>query len=258
MESIRVLPYGTTRSRVTPNYALITPDTHIVSPLVHWRNAKAVVHIAPEMGARFTQYTALLEADAVSGSPGKDVERFIFMLEGSATLSVAGKTSALTKGCYAYLPTNMEHAITTGKGADSPVARLAVFEKEYRPGAGEPPELYVGNENDVNGDVYQGDSALRLKTLLPIAPSFDLAVNLFAYDSGGHLPQVEIHVMEHGLLMLQGTGIYRLADEWFPVQAGDVIWMASYCPQWFVAMGKSPARYLYYKDIHRDCLSEKP
>jgi (S)-ureidoglycine aminohydrolase len=63
--------------------------------------------------------------------------------------------------------------------------------------------------------------------------------------------------MEHGLLMLDGTGVYRLDDDWFPVQAGDVIWMASFCPQWFVAMGKQPARYLYYKDIHRDRLNEK-
>jgi (S)-ureidoglycine aminohydrolase len=84
-----------------------------------------------------------------------------------------------------------------------------------------------------------------------------MAVNIFTYDPGGHLPQVEIHVMEHGLLMLEGTGVYRLGDEWFPVQAGDIIWMASYCPQWFVAMGKTPARYLYYKDLHRDRLSER-
>jgi (S)-ureidoglycine aminohydrolase len=32
--------------------------------------------------------------------------------------------------------------------------------------------------------------------------------------------------------------------------------MASYCPQWFVAMGKRPARYLYYKDVNRDALLE--
>ena len=37
-----------------------------------------------------------------------------------------------------------------------------------------------------------------------------------------------------------------------PVKAGDVIWMASYCPQWFVAMGKTPASYIYYKDVNRD------
>jgi (S)-ureidoglycine aminohydrolase len=38
------------------------------------------------------------------------------------------------------------------------------------------------------------------------------------------------------------------------VAAGDVIWMAPYCPQWFVAMGKSPASYLYYKDVNRAAL----
>ena len=36
-----------------------------------------------------------------------------------------------------------------------------------------------------------------------------------------------------------------------PVRQGDVIWMAPFCPQWFVAMGKSPASYLYYKDVNR-------
>jgi (S)-ureidoglycine aminohydrolase len=60
--------------------------------------------------------------------------------------------------------------------------------------------------------------------------------------------------MEHGLLMLSGQGVYRLEDSWYPVAAGDVIWMAPYCPQWFVAMGKSPASYLYYKDVNRAAL----
>ncbi len=62
---------------------------------------------------------------------------------------------------------------------------------------------------------------------------------------------VEIHVMEHGLLMLEGGGIYRLGESWYPVGAGDFIWMAPYCPQWFGALGKTPARYLIYKDWNR-------
>ena len=32
------------------------------------------------------------------------------------------------------------------------------------------------------------------------------------YDPGAALSMVEIHVMEHGLLMLEGGGIYRLGD----------------------------------------------
>ena len=54
--------FGATRSRVSRNYALITPDTHVSSPLVGWERATAMVHISPALGARFTQYTAILQA----------------------------------------------------------------------------------------------------------------------------------------------------------------------------------------------------
>jgi (S)-ureidoglycine aminohydrolase len=33
-----------------------------------------------------------------------------------------------------------------------------------------------------------------------------------------------------------------------------VIWMASYCPQWFGALGKMPSKYLIYKDVNRHSL----
>ena len=88
--------------------------------------------------------------------------------------------------------------------------------------------------------------------LLPEHVAFDLAMNIFTYQPGATLPFVETHIMEHGLLMLRGQGIYRLDGDYHPVKAGDVIWMAAYCPQWFVAMGKRPASYIYYKDVNRD------
>src|SRR5665213_843594 len=50
------------------------------------------------------------------------------------------------------------------------------------------------------------------------------------------------------LMMLEGGGIYRLGEHWYPVTAGDFIWMAPYCPQWFGALGKTPVKYLIYKD----------
>jgi len=257
MEPIRSLPFGTTHSRVTSQYALLTPDTHVSSSLVGWQNASAVIHISPEMGARFTQYTAVLEPGAASASPGNGIERFIFVLGGTIHLSVDEKEHDLAAGQFAFIPADTQHQISTAEKASAAAARLAVFEKRYQPGQSSAPPAGVGHERDFRGEPFQGDPALRLQTLLPVDPAFDMAINIFTYDAGAHLPQVEIHVMEHGLLMLDGTGVYRLGDDWFPVQAGDVIWMASYCPQWFVAMGKKPARYLYYKDIHRDRLSEK-
>ena len=61
---------------------------------------------------------------------------------------------------------------------------------------------------------------------MPDGPAYDFAVNTMTYDPGAALSMVEIHVMEHGLLMLEGGGIYRLGDSWYPVEAGDFIWMA--------------------------------
>ena len=86
---------------------------------------------------------------------------------------------------------------------------------------------------------------------MPDGPAWDFAVNTMTYAPGAALSQVEIHVMEHGLLMLEGGGIYRLGDHWYPVTTGDFIWMAPYCSQWFGAIGKTPAKYLIYKDWYR-------
>ena len=47
-------------------------------------------------------------------------------------------------------------------------------------------------------------------------PAFDFAVNTMTFQPGATLPMVEIHVMEHGLLMLEGGGIYRLDDAGTP------------------------------------------
>ena len=60
------------------------------------------------------------------------------------------------------------------------------------------------------------------------------------YAPAAELPQVEIHYMEHGLLMLSGSGPYLLGDSTYPVQAGDFIWMAPFCPQFFQADPSTP------------------
>jgi (S)-ureidoglycine aminohydrolase len=249
--------FGSTRSRIRPNYALVTPDTHVPSPLIGWENATAFVHISPELGARFLQYTALLTTGAKSAIPLETVQRLIFVNEGDVSVDCADgakrRHTALTTGGFAYFPAGVAHVISTTNSA-----RLTVFEKVYQPLAGAPaPRVVIGHEKEVEAKPFLGDHDARLKTFLPIDPAYDMAVNLFTYQPGATLPFVEIHVMEHGLLMLSGAGVYRLGDDYHPVAAGDIIWMASYCPQWFVAMGKEPARYLYYKDIHRDGLEGK-
>jgi (S)-ureidoglycine aminohydrolase len=131
-------------------------------------------------------------------------------------------------------------------------ARAAVFEKPYQPLAGVTvPSLTTGVESDATATHLGDDPWLEVRALIPDDPAFDFRVNTMTYQPGATLPAVEIHVMEHGLLMLEGGGIYLLGSQWYPVQAGDFIWMAAYCPQWFGALGKQPAKYLIYKDWDR-------
>jgi (S)-ureidoglycine aminohydrolase len=46
--------------------------------------------------------------------------------------------------------------------------------------------------------------------------------------------------------------VYRLGDDWYSVQAGDVIWMAPYVTQWYAALGYKRSRYIILKDTNRD------
>ena len=247
--------FGHTRSHTSRDHALITPDTHVESPLLGWERSSAVRHIAPELGARFTQYTALMEPGAQSAPPRSGIERFFYVADGTVLLTL-DEPQHFVAGHYAYLPPDVSHSVRVPDDAPES-ARLVVFEKQYAPLEDAPrPEPVFGHERDVLGEPFQGDHNALLQTFLPITPSYDMAVNLFSFQPGANLPQVEVHVMEHGLIFLDGAGVYRLGDQWHLVQAGDVIWMASFCPQWFVAMGNKPARYLYYKDVHREGLGQ--
>jgi (S)-ureidoglycine aminohydrolase len=240
--------FGFSRSHVARDHALLAPESFVRSTLPGWKYAEVVILISPAMGARFTQYLALMESGAIAGPVQADYERVVFVLEGEVLLkSGQGSGKALGAGGFAYLPPG-EAAGLQARTA----SRLNVFEKRYQPlAAAAPPPIHFGQEQDIEGQPFLGDPDARLQTLLPAEPAFDLAVNVFTFRPGAALPLVEVHVMEHGLLMLEGQGVYRLGDCWYPVRQGDVIWMAPYCPQWFVAMGKGPARYLYYKDVNR-------
>jgi (S)-ureidoglycine aminohydrolase len=232
---------GATRSSSKPDHLLQTPDTFIRSPLSGANGVEFIVHAAPQLGARFTQMTAEFAADGVLGPA--PAQRFLYVLEGELWLEVGGERHSLTAGGFAYMPKNTLHRVRA-----STAARAAVIEKPYEAQAGLSPAIVIGKESAVEAKPLMGDESLRVRALLPDGPAYDFAVNTMTYDPGAALSMVEIHVMEHGLLMLEGGGIYRLGDSWYPVQAGDFIWMAPYCPQWFGALGKRPAKYLIYKD----------
>ena len=242
---------GQTRSVFKREYALIAPDSHVPAPLVSWRVdgvlALGVVLIAPVMGARFSQTLVTLVPGQATLQSAPEIERFIYVMGGA----MQWQAQKLESGSYLYLPPGVGAEFGVGEPG-----QLLVFEKRFVARAGEPlPEIVCGREAEIEDAPFLGDPDARLKLLLPDVPAFDMAVNIFTYQPGATLPFVETHVMEHGLWMLEGEGIYRLSEDWHSVAQHDTIWMASFCPQWFAATGKVPSRYLYYKDVNRAVLS---
>jgi (S)-ureidoglycine aminohydrolase len=241
--------FGSTRNVVTNRYALLTPSGFVHGYLPGWQKAACNVLISPAMGARFSQVLITLEREGeCHGNTGAN-QYFIYVLKGTASVLVDDKKHRLQAGSYVYLPMNKDIHFQSGEAA----TKILLFKKHYEGVSGlKAPGTLVGHERDVKGQPFMGNADARLQVLLPDQPEFDMAINIFTYQPGATLPFVETHIMEHGLMMLTGQGIYRLDSDWHPVQAGDAIWMAAYCPQWFVAMGKFPAAYIYYKDVNRD------
>jgi (S)-ureidoglycine aminohydrolase len=210
--------------------------------------ATAVVLVSPAMGASVSQTLLTFQSGGSASIPASDIQTFGYVMEGGARVSVGATSGRLGAGGYFFAPAGSAWRLSTPKKG----TQVTLFQKKYVPLAGtRAPRALISDQSKVKGTPFLGDPAANLQVLLPDEPSYDMAVNIFAYQPGGHLPFVEVHIMEHGLIMLSGAGVYRLEDSWYPVKAGDAIWMAPYCAQWFVAMGKVPARYLYYKDVNR-------
>jgi (S)-ureidoglycine aminohydrolase len=236
------------RARVERNWALLPPEGVAESVLPEWEGTMAKILAAPAMGAGFVQYDLAIAARGGTQQTLPElVEAFVFVLEGEVRCDLNGSGHVLATGGFVYMRPGSRFMIT----ADVP-ARILWLKKRHVPFGTSRPYDVVGNEQKLPGETYMGFEGLILKTLLPVDTAWDMAMNMFTFPVGASLPVIETHVMEHGLLMLQGQGLYYLGREWMEVQAGDFIWMGSYVPQSFYATGATPARYLYYKDVHRD------
>jgi (S)-ureidoglycine aminohydrolase len=251
---------GETRSMLRRAYLLHTPDAFVRTPLPCVINGSAIVHASPRLGAGFLAYT--LELEAAGELLPVAEQRFVWVISGSIVIALDARPKAgfspqslkeqpaettIAASGYCYLPGGFARSI---RAVERTV--MLVIEKRYEELVGiAAPKALAGSEEHSAAVPLGGDPDLLVRALLPAAAAYDLAVNTMEYAPGAALAQVEIHVMEHGLLMLEGEGTYRLGDERHHVTAGDFIWMAPYCPQWFVAEGHRPAKYLIYKDWNR-------
>ncbi len=240
---------GVTRSALHASHAVITPETFVRTTLAEWPGSAIVLHIAPVigLGARFVQYTAEMPAGAKAAESPQGYQRFAFVLRGEVEVQVGGETRTLKDYDYVFLPAGQAHTLEAKSDA-----RVAVFEKPYQRAEGvAAPSVYWGNERENPGYEFEGDDHLIARKLLPDAPEYDFMVSTMSFAPGATLPYAEIHYMEHGLLMLEGEGLYKLQQQYYPVTRGDVIWMGAYCPQWYGALGRTWSKYLLYKDMNR-------
>jgi (S)-ureidoglycine aminohydrolase len=261
----------TSRTQVKHRYALIPSEGVPYSRLPEWPDALVQVLAGPALGAEFVEYHIELEAGGEGLHPADgEIEHFVFVLDGSAEFTLlpggaagsggsgaatAGEaagggaaTTAFGPGSYALVPPSVGYQLKA-----STTTRLLLLRKRYEPapGVAEFAPL-IGCELDVPGEMYMDDPGAALQTLIPEDFAYDMAMNIFTFQVGHSLPVTETHIMEHGLYVLDGKGVYYLDDSWMEVEKTDFIWMGPYCPQSYYATGLSPTRYIYYKNLNRD------
>jgi (S)-ureidoglycine aminohydrolase len=240
------------RAIVKRGYTILPSVGLCESPLPNYREASVKILAAPVIGADFAEYLIDFRPGARTVKPIKDgLEYFVFGLSGKARLDIEKDRYGMGKGDFAYIPSNSSFSVSNESGETS---SLILLKRPYISYEKETPSFLIGNETSIPGEIYMGLEGVILQKLLPSAPAIDIAMNIFTFQPGTSLPVIETHIMQHGVYMLQGQGLYYLGDRWYQVKAGDFIWMGNFTPQSFYCTGPFSARYIYYKDINRDVI----
>ncbi|CAI0417739.1 unnamed protein product [Linum tenue] len=188
-DHLRDLP-GFTRSVYKTDHALITPESHVFSPIPEWylllshfkTNALGAYMITPAMGSHFVMYLAKMKENSRAGRPPSGVERFLFVVQGSASLTNAsGAIQKLMVDSYAYLPPNYDHELECVESAT-----LIVFERRYASTMDRLPEQIVGSTDEqplleTPGEVFE------LRKLLPQTLQYDFNIHIMDFQPGEFL-----------------------------------------------------------------------
>ncbi|MWD29597.1 (S)-ureidoglycine aminohydrolase [Aquicoccus sp. SCR17] len=248
----------TGRAVFTDAYAVIPGGVLsdiVTSRLPHWDGARFWVLARPLSGfaETFAQMIGELAPGGGSDRPEPDAgaEAVLFVTGGALQLTLAGTVHEMETGGYAYIPPGTEWRLRNrGEGS----ATFHWVRKRYRPVEGlDAPEAFVTSDRDVAPIAMPETDGAWATTRFadPDDLRHDMHVNIVTLHPGAVIPFAETHVMEHGLFVLQGKGVYRLNQDWVEVEAGDFMWLRAFCPQACYAGGPEPFRYLLYKDVNR-------
>ena len=241
-EAYAVIPKGVMRDIVT-------------SWLPHWEKTRLWVLSRPLSGfaETFSQYIMEVQPEGGSDKPENDgsAEAVLFVVEGVATLTLAGQTYSMSPGGFAFLPPGADWSL---KNNGVITTRFHWIRKAYERADGVPlPEGFVTNENDIAPSVMPDTDGKWATTRFVALDDMrhDMHVTVVTFEPGAVIPFAETHVMEHGLYVLEGKAVYRLNRDWVEVEAGDYMWLRAFCPQACYAGGPGRFRYLLYKDVNR-------
>ena len=250
------IAYG--RSIFKPAYALIPKEVMkdiVVSYFPNWDRSRAWVLARPMTGFSETFSQSIIEIFPGGGSkkpePESRAECVLFILDGQLKLTLTDKDYILSPGSYVFIPP--EHNWTIFNYSNES-ARLTWIRKIYTVAENiEKPKPFVKNEKDLDPIPMPDTDGVWCTTRFvdPLDLRHDMHVNIVSIKPGGIIPFMETHVMEHGIYILQGKGIYNLNVDSVEVEAGDFIWLRAFCPQSCYAGGSETFRYLLYKDVNR-------
>jgi (S)-ureidoglycine aminohydrolase len=226
------------------------------SYLPGWKDMRMWVLARPLSGfaETFSWYVVTLNPDGGSDErPETDpeAEAVLLVVQGAPTLTLDGTEHQLVPGSYVFLPPGASW------GIQNPTDHHVTFHwirKRYERVEGvDAPEAFVVNEQDITPlQMPDTGGAWSTTRFVPIGDlRHDMHVNVVNFQPGGVIPFPETHVMEHGLYVLEGKGVYLLNQDWVEVEAGDFMWLRAFCPQACYAGGPGPFRYLLYKDVNR-------
>ena len=248
----------TDRAIVTEAYTVIPKGVLrdiVTSVFPEWTNTRAWVLNRPVAGGATTFSQAIVEVAPGGGAtkpePQAQVQGFIFVLTGQLTLLIEGTEHVLVDGGFAYLPAG---ATWSARNDGTELTSFHWLRKRYEVLEGvAAPAPVVGNERDIEPGPMPGtDGKWRTTRMLdPNDVAFDFGVNIVTFEPGASIPFAETHVMEHGLYVLEGKGVYRMNGDWVEVEAGDYMSLRAFCPQACYAGGPENFRYLLYKDQNR-------
>lgn len=169
-----------------------------------------------------------------------EMQRVIYVLSGDLKLEDSkGSWSMLRAGSFALLSSKTPDYLTAQSRA------CAIIIDRYSDVNVSP--ALVGHEDEIIAVHPVGEEGISTRSVLAPFTGLDISLNIETFVRGASMPQVETHVKECGVLMVEGSGVYRVADAWYNVAAGDFLWIAPSCPHWFACIGKSPAKLLVLK-----------